>query len=132
MGDDEYRTCEVVETDRVGGRKKSSSSQQEEEEEEARGGGGLEVQVNDKKTSVRQREVWFMLYSSSEKRKTKGKSRSCSVQGPSPILLSFFPLGIRTFPIIFRGVHLCRRDMDVSAGTCVIISCKAMLTVSSR
>jgi hypothetical protein len=49
MGDDEYRTCEVVETDRVGGRKKSSSSQQEEEEEEARGGGGLEVQVNDKK-----------------------------------------------------------------------------------
>jgi hypothetical protein len=26
MGDDEYRTCEVVETDRVGGRKKRRSS----------------------------------------------------------------------------------------------------------
>jgi hypothetical protein len=49
------------------------------------------VQVNDKKTSVRQREVWFMLYSSSEKKKNQREEPQLQRAGPLPYFALLFP-----------------------------------------
>jgi hypothetical protein len=93
----------------VRGRERRSIEWEEERghEREEDGGGGLEVQVNDK-MCVRQREVWFMLYSSSGKEKKKTKGRR-----PPP-----FPWH---FLIILRCpfLRICKN----------VIPCKAMLVV---
>lgn len=92
--------------DRVGGRKRTTSEDR----------GGLEVQVNDK-MCVRQREVWFMLYSSSEKEKNNNNKR----EGPSP----FLSLGI--FPSFCGVLHLV--SIHPSTYFQNAIPCKAMLIV---